>query len=177
MQAAAKSGSAITKGEAHPLDYERLQKGTWIETEEISKASFRRPTDPFFSLAAQNLIDKIERKTGIIGRTEGAFGAIRIRLMTDAEALEYKIREAGRASKKIERIADQLADNIDRRNLTEVEQQIHDHARRMVGAMADAQKREKRQHMEMFRLLQAKHVPALSAQAISDPDKYEPPER
>lgn len=160
-----------TTSEKHPLDWEALQKGTWLETEEIEKATLCRRSDPFFSLRAQNLGDRIERKTGILCRTEGPVQAVRIRLMTDSEALEYQIREAGRASRKLERVADRLADNIDRTKLSELEQQIHDHARRMVGAMADAQKREKRAHHEMFLLMAKKHG-ELPADAILDPDKY-----
>lgn len=158
------------------LNYDALEKGTWLETDELEKALLVRRTDKFFSLRVMNLLDKIERKTGILGRAEGAADAQRARLMTDAEALEYKIREAGRVSRKLERIADQLADNIDRTKLDEMESVIHDHARRMIGAMADAQKREKRNHAEMFRLMAEKtaSLPPGPRAAIdpSDPNRF-----
>lgn len=170
-----RGGGALTKAVRHDMDFERLHKGTWLETDDICAATKKSKHDPFFSLHCQGLIDKIERKTGILGRTEGPIGQIRIRLMSDAEALEYKVREAGRASKKLEKIADQIADNIDRTRLTELEQQIHDHARRMIGAMADAQKREKRNHAEMFQLMASRHIPiAAKGEAVdpSEPGKF-----
>lgn len=163
--------AAIAKSEKHPLDWEALRKDTWLETVELEKATLASRHDPFFALKVQGLIHKIERKTGILGRAEGSSLGMRVRLMTDSEALEYNIREAGKASRKLERCADRLIDNIDRTRLSDIEQQIHDHARRMIGAMADAQKREKRNNHELFRLLSEKHGHrALSAEAdINDP--------
>lgn len=148
--------AALKTADKHPLDFEALQKDTWIELADLEKATLRSRHDPFFALNVQALIAKIERKTGILARAEGNTTNMRIRLMTDSEALEYNIREAGRASRKLERCADRLIENIDRTRLSDIEQQIHDHARRMIGAMADAQKREKRQHAELFRLLSEK---------------------
>ncbi len=145
------------KGKAHPFEWEKLQKGTWIETAELERATLRSRSDPFFSIGCQSLIAQIERKTGILARAQGASANLRVRLMTDGEALEYTVREAGRASRKLERCADRLADNIDRTQLDEVDRQIHEHARRVVGAMADAQKREKRQAHDLFRLMAKKH--------------------
>jgi hypothetical protein len=164
--------AAITKADKHPLDFEKLAKDTWLETKELEEATLASRHDAFFPLKVQGLIAKIERKTGILGRAEGNSTNMKVRLMTDSEALEYNIREAGRASRKLERCADRLIDNIDRTRLSDIEQQIHDHARRMIGAMADAQKREKRQHAELFQLMHQKAGGGLSADALNDPGEF-----
>ncbi len=153
----AATATAAKRGKSHPFDWETLQKGTWIETAELERATLRSRSDPYFAIGCQSLIAMIERKTGSLGRANGAPANMRGRRMTDGEALEYTVREAGRASRKLERCADRLADNIDRTQLSEIDAQIHEHARRVVGAMADAQKREKRQAHDLFRLMAKKH--------------------
>jgi hypothetical protein len=137
-----------------PLDYTRLRKGTWIEADELERAT-RPPTkrtDVMYLRRVLDLRDKIERKTGILSRIDG----LRLRLMTDSEALPWNIRQAKLASERLELAAVRQHCRIDRNGLTEPEQRMHEHASRVIIAMADAQYREKKKAARLFEFI---HTP------------------
>jgi hypothetical protein len=132
----------------HPFDFERLQKGTWIETIELEAAATCKVTDPSFQLRVLSLRDAIERRTGILSRIEGQ----RLRLMTDGEALVWTIAQAGDASRKLDRNAERVRSNINHAALTATEQTVHEHATRVLSAMAQAQRQERAKAAQLFAL-------------------------
>lgn len=135
-----------------PIDYDKLAKGTWIETAQLEAATLSKCTDPSYLVRVLGIRDKVEKKAGILARVDG----LRLRLMTDSEALAYSIRAAKLASDKLERAAVHLHYRIDRRNLTEAEQKVHEHAERIVVAMADAQHAEKKKAARLFEFVPAR---------------------
>lgn len=140
-------GAAKTK--VHPVDYKKLYKGMWLETSDLESATFRKRTDPNFSFGVLKLSSLIEFNTGILSRYEQQ----RLRLMTDAEAVAWNIRQAVEASRKLERTAERLAEQIDRRNLSHTERAIHDHAQRVIGQMADAQRKAREKNARLFQFI------------------------
>ncbi len=103
----------------HPVDFDALQRGTWIEPDVIEKAyQVERGTDDY-RLAALRLSQEIESHTRIVCRTENG----RVRLMTDAELLEWNGDQMQNGVKKMERAAgrtvlirhDQLTDSQKRK--------------------------------------------------------------
>jgi hypothetical protein len=130
----------------HPFDYDKLQKGTWIETAELEQATRYHRDDPRFLQGVMGVMGAIEMNTGILSTLRQK----RLRLMTDAEAIAWNVRQAAEASRRLERTAERLRDSIDRRNLNSVELRLHDHASRVVNAMADAQRLEREKHARLF---------------------------
>lgn len=141
----------MTTAKVHPFDFDKLQKGSWIETEELEEAARCLRSDQAFSLRVLGLKEAIEARAGIISRIEGQ----RLRLMTDGEAMIWTIRQAGDASRKLERNASRLSDGIDSSRLTASEQVVHEHAQRVVSAMAASQREERRRNEKLFSLASA----------------------
>lgn len=157
MSTAEKKSSA----RLHPFDWTKLRKGMWIETAEIEEATLKRRTDPHFGGIAANLVEMIHRKTGLLARTDGSHSTIRIRVMTDAEAVVHTVKQAARASRILDRSAERLRDDIDRTQLSDVDLAVHDHASRVVAAMAAAQRKEReRAATNLFDLVRAKELTA-----------------
>jgi hypothetical protein len=146
----------------HPFDYAQLGKGTWIETSELELASGRKCTHPMFGRAVLRLREMIETNTGILSRIAGE----RLRLMTDAEAVEWLIRETGRASNRLERNAYRLQHNIDRARLSPDEQTQHEHAVKVISMMAESQRAARLSHERLFSLAYGASLP----QGEFDPD-------
>lgn len=132
----------------HPFDFDKLKKGMWIETEELELAATCKRSDQSFQLRVLGLKDAIESRTGILSRVEGQ----RLRLMTDSEALVWTIRQAGDAGRKLERNAARLSENIDAARLTDGEQAVHEHAQRVISAMAQSQRTERLKNQKLFAL-------------------------
>jgi hypothetical protein len=85
----------------HPVDFDALERGTWIEVSTIEKAyRVRRGTDEY-QRAVLQLRDLIERNTGILSREDKH----RIRLMTDSEALRWNWDQHRCAARKMRRAA------------------------------------------------------------------------
>lgn len=140
----------------HPFDFDKLEKGTWIETEELELAATCKRSDHAFSLRVLGLKDAIESRTGILSRIEGQ----RLRLMTDSEALVWTIKQAGDASRKLERNAARLSENIDVFGLPAGEQVVHEHAQRVISAMAASQRAERLKNQKLFALASAASLPS-----------------
>ena len=99
----------------HPVDFDALERGTWIEPDVVETAyQVTRGTDGY-RLSALRLSQDIEIRTGIVCRQEND----RLRLMTDAELLEWNAEQMHNGIKKMERSArrtvlirhDQLTDS------------------------------------------------------------------
>lgn len=142
----------------HPLDFGALEKGSWLETEELERATMLKRTDKSFWSAVLRLRDEIKRQACILTRTEGSGADIRLRLMTDSEATAWAAGEGVRAIRKLNRSALDLMTYVDRSNLTDPELRAHEHASRVLTAVADAAAREKKKHA---RLLEFLHAPQL----------------
>jgi hypothetical protein len=138
-----------TSTKLHPIDFDRLEKGTWIEAEEIESATFSRRNEPLYNVRALGLAAQIEKRTGIVCKMDGH----RLRLMTDSEALSWTIREGVKASRRLDRSADRLAGNIDRRQLSDAEKRLHEHATRVITSMASAQRLEREKAQRLFTFL------------------------
>lgn len=90
--------------DTHPIDFSALQRGIWLEAEAIEKAmNVRRGTDGF-RLATLKLAGMIESQTDIVCRSEGD----RLRLMTDAELLEWNWEQHRAAARKMARCASRV---------------------------------------------------------------------
>jgi hypothetical protein len=133
----------------HPFDFDLLSKGTWIEASQLEAAAGVPPEHPFFALKVLRLRELIEEKTGILSCNDSG----RLRLMTDAEALDWNIHQAADASRKLERTALRLRQNVDHTKLDSGQQRVHEHATRVVSAMAEAQKRERLKAARLFSAL------------------------
>jgi hypothetical protein len=142
-------GIVITK--LHPFDFEALRKGTWIETSELEEATSAQRDDVRFALLVLGVRDQIEKQTGILSRVEGQ----RLRLMTDGEAMVWTIKQAAEASRKLERSAVRMTENIDTALLTSTEQVVQEHAQRVITAMALAQRSERQKGARLFALTSA----------------------
>lgn len=133
----------------HPFDFEKLRKGTWIDADELEEATTCKRTDPVeFRMRVLALRGLIEQRTGIIVRCEGD----RLRLMTDSEALKWSIGQADEAGRRLERNARRLSESIDRGQLTDTEQVVHEHAVRVVSAMAESTRMERQRNSRLFAL-------------------------
>lgn len=143
--------AAAAKGNVHPFDFTKLRKGMWIDAKELERATFRKRSDPVYLRAVLKMRDLIEKETGILGRIEGD----RLRLMTDAEALAWSMRQAKLAGDRMERASEHLKHNIDRNNLTQPERVVHEHAERVITAMADAQRTQRQKHARLFEFISA----------------------
>jgi hypothetical protein len=138
-----------TTAKLHPLDFGKLRKDTWLEPDEIERAVLMRRDDRNFGLGVLRLREAIETQTGILTREDGE----RLRLMTDDEATVWSAREAARAGRRLERNAYRLTHVIDQSQLTARGLVLHDHAARVVTAMADAQRKERQKGATLFALL------------------------
>lgn len=141
--------NAAHKTTKHPFDFATLRKGTWIHEAELEQATFVKRTHDLYLRRVLDVRDMIEKETGILSRVQGR----KLRLMTDAEALAYNIRQAKLASEKMERAATHLVCNIDREELTDAEKVVHEHAARVVVAMADAQRKAKARQARLFEFI------------------------
>lgn len=130
----------------HPFDFDKLEKGMWIEAGELEEAARCKRTDPAFKLRVMGFRTAIEAKTSILSRVEGD----RLRLMTDSEANVWTIGEAARGSRMLERNALRLVENIDTSKLSPAEQVVHEHASRTISAMAQAQRVEREKNKKLF---------------------------
>lgn len=130
----------------HPFDFGALAKGTWIETVDLEEAAGVLATHPSFQLRVLGLRELIETRTGILSRADG----LRLRLMTDSEAVQWSIRQAADASRKLDRTARRLQENIDRSQLIDSEKIVHEHATRVISLTADAQRAERQKAARLF---------------------------
>lgn len=145
-------GAPITRHRLYELvEFEKLEKGTYIETEMLEDA-FGLERDKNDYLANMlSLAGTIERKRGILCRIEGR----RLRLMTDAEAVVWNVKQAEKASRMLDRSAERLRTRIDTKNLSDVQKVAHEHATRVVTAMAEAQRREREKASRLMLALSA----------------------
>lgn len=72
----------------HPLDFDLLEKGSWIETPELESATLTKCGEGAWGLKLVGLCQRIEQETGILCRVDHD----RIRLMDDLEASEHAYR-------------------------------------------------------------------------------------
>ncbi len=121
------------------IDFERLDKGMTLEAPLLQRA-LETTTDrkEYFHLLL-GLGAQIEKMRGILCRIDGTA----LRLMTDAEAVVWNVKQAEAASRKLDLAAERLRTRIDRTQLSETQAMVHEHATRVVTAMAEAQRRER----------------------------------
>ncbi len=137
------------KTRPHPLDFKALQKGTYIETEALERATRCSAEDQIrFKLRVLELRTMIEQQTSILSRMEG----IRLRLMDDDEALFWNLQQAQRAFASVDRAAYRTT-LIDTSKLTDDQQQIADVAARAICSTAMAMNQEKAKHARALALL------------------------
>lgn len=75
--------------ERHPVDYDALSKGQWLDEDMLDAAIPVKREHPLWSLHVAKLCADIERETGIVCcQTKG-----KLRLMEDAEADDYLARK------------------------------------------------------------------------------------
>jgi len=134
--------------EFHPLDFEALEKGTWLEGEALVLAAGADPSDhKRWRLALLKLRQAIEEKTEILCCEDHD----RIRLMTDSEAREHTWRRWRQNFKGLGR-------QVFRRSRVDLSQIPHEEHRRvesetrvMSGVTAAARARlRKEKRMELL---------------------------
>ena len=133
----------------HPLDFEALAKGTWIEVRELELALSCKRDDISFGQRLLGLRSMIEARTGILSRAEGQ----RLRLMTDSEALVWVVKQAGVAAHRIELAAVRMRNNVDAAQLSAPEQAVHEHAARVLTEMSISQREHVRKNAKLFALM------------------------
>lgn len=138
----------------HPFDFDKLSKGTWIETDELEAATGCRRDHKDFNLKVLSLKALVEQETKIVSRIEGD----RLRLMTDSEALFWSIKQFGKSSKGCERNASRLANNISPAALSGTERVVHEHAHRVMSSVVAAARAEIKKDAKLFALVYGPYV-------------------
>lgn len=133
-----------------PLDFAALEKGTWLGTAQLERATRKPCTHPDFLLACMSLVKVIEKEALILGRTDGRGAGLRVRLMTDAEAVTWNAKQARHHLGGLTRAAHRTV-LIDRSQLSDEERAEHDHEARKIQGMAIAAAEEKRRYDRMLR--------------------------
>jgi hypothetical protein len=147
-----------TRGTAtvYPLDFDALEKGSWIEARQIESWPDRDGRPQFigreeraYSFRMLRVKDEIEKRTGIRCRADGE----RLRLMTDAEHLEYQGRESDRYVRGYRRNTRWLQE-IDSRNLNDIEKKKHEYQLRHQTGVAVVLVQEQRKAARNLRLIE-----------------------
>lgn len=135
--------------EKYPLDFDALEKGTWLEGSVLERAVGCTPRDHGrWNLGLMKLCKMIERAAGIVSYVDHD----RIRLCTDAEACNYTTRMNERAQSMMFRSVARRT-LIDRENLTEEQRSLADRRDRYLGSVAQATRQEARKQRKMLELL------------------------
>lgn len=140
-----------------PLDFPALQKGSWIGTEELERATRKKRDDHNFRLHVLRISKLITDHTGILVRCEGD----RLRLMTDSEAYQWNVTQALRSEERLTTCAKRTL-MVDRTQLTEADQAAHDSSSRAIQAIAASARKERRRGAEFLQLL-GKPVPEIDS--------------
>jgi len=143
----------VVKTEIHPVDFDRLSKGMWLETPELVRILRVQPDHKLWRLRVLALRVQITDRTGILVRSEQD----RLRLMTDSEAYVWNHNLAMQRESGLMRCA-QNTTLIDRSKLNDTERKAADHSARMIGAIAMAA-RTARKKATLF--LRGESVPSL----------------
>lgn len=142
------SAAATPNVSKYPLDFETLEKGSWIETSDLCDAIGIGPSDSRWGLKVLRVIEMVRQERGILGCQIGN----RIRLMTDAEASIYVYRQSGIANRKQRRCAENLT-LIEPGALNEGELRSHEARSRVVAATAVASHRAQEKQRKIEGLL------------------------
>ncbi len=134
--------------ERHPFDFDALEKGTWIEAEQVERAAMCKRSDTAFRLRVMGLCQRIEEETGIMVRCDHD----RIRLMDDAEATLHAQQRTGHHVRGLRRQAWRLA-QVDVDKLSEHARAAHEHRLRSTCALSVAARSEFRKQERMTLLL------------------------
>lgn len=119
--------------EIHPIDFDKLSKGMWVETSELERIVGCGPDDRRWRLRVLAFRQEITDRTGILVRMDHD----RLRLMTDSEAYAWNLDLAMKREAGLHRCAQNTA-LIDRSQLSPAELAEADHAQRKIAAMAAA---------------------------------------
>ena len=120
----------------YPLEFDTLNKGDVISTEQLRSIFGKEMLDATFAFAVLGLKDRIEAETDIVCR----MGAVGIRLLTDLEADVYTVDQAYVGVKKLVKQAGRRS-LIMRDEMTVDEKRAAESRDRMVIGIAAAAKR------------------------------------
>jgi len=127
----------------HPLDFESLRKGTWLEADEIERGYARKRDDRQWRLSLLAASEDIFNECRIICRQEGD----RLRLMDDLEADVWLQKQTEHGVSRLRRAA-RLTGSIDRSGFDAVQLRMSEQRQRLIFAVATSAastlKRERR---------------------------------
>ena len=136
----------------HPLDFDTLEKGTWLEGSDLRDAVGCHPDEDIkrWQLGVLGLRERITKETGIVCRVERD----KIRLMTDLETDEYTVNRTDQLRQGMRR---QLAYRalIDTSEMNDEQRRLCDARDRLVTGTAMAAHAKFRKEARMIRLLES----------------------
>ena len=128
----------------HPLDFDALKKGTWIETEELIRILGSTPADrDKWKLGILRLCDQIEKNAKLVARADHD----RVRVMDDRELCAWTYRWVEQLTSRQVNMT-QRRSLIDRAELSDAERDLAERRDRVaiavsVGAMATLRKQRR----------------------------------
>lgn len=147
--------------EQYPLNFDELEKGTWLDTDYLIKVLGCNPADgPKWNFALMGLCNGIEREASIVAHVSQD----RIRLCDDAEACEYLTRGFNQALGKLPRYTARRF-LIDREGLTSEQRDIAERRDRYLGAVTHAAHLEARKQRKLEKLIH-RPTPQIEAESV-----------
>lgn len=121
------------KAKKFPIDFDAINKGDEISTEQIEAIYGVRRDSAKFAIKKMTLANKIEEQMDARGQVVTVRCCVRgIRILTDSEASEHNSHETKRAIKKMGRCLTRIS-GVDPTEFKDDEKRAHDHRIAVVG--------------------------------------------